>query len=104
MAYDGTAKCLANKGDEHCCWIDGIVCPYLEENTVEGRRWSCGLYVREELETDTRREVWDKVTATSEWQTNLKTCYDRLGVASCGDWPKIGKKCLACGAVGSRVD
>lgn len=31
---------------EHCCYQAGVVCPYLEEGTVAGRRWVCGLLRR----------------------------------------------------------
>jgi len=33
-------------GEKHCCWVGGAVCPHLEENTVEGRRWACGLLMK----------------------------------------------------------
>lgn len=44
--------CLGN-GDRHCCYVRGKRCPNLEEGTVEGRKWACGL----------RRELgdWDLV-------------------------------------------
>ena len=34
--------CTGN-GVQHCCWVDGEVCPHLVENKVPGRRWACGL-------------------------------------------------------------
>jgi hypothetical protein len=37
--------CTGN-GKEHCCWVKGQVCRYVEEDTVEGRRWACGLLVK----------------------------------------------------------
>ena len=37
--------CTGNSSD-HCCYIAGEVCPYLEENTIPGRRWACGLLVK----------------------------------------------------------
>lgn len=30
-------------GADHCCYLDGKPCPHLEEGTVPGRRWACGL-------------------------------------------------------------
>lgn len=38
-------ECHGN-GEDHCCYIAGVVCSYLEENTVSGRRWACGLLVK----------------------------------------------------------
>lgn len=40
-----SATCHGN-GSEHCCWVGGAVCEYLEEHTVPGRRWACGLLRR----------------------------------------------------------
>jgi hypothetical protein len=67
---------------EHCCWIEGQVCPFLEENTVPGRRWACGLY----------RELgsWDKVHSDPRYLASpaarfFITRYPGFG---CGDWPQ----------------
>lgn len=38
-------SCHGN-ADDHCCYLDGQVCDYLEEGTVPGRRWACGLLVK----------------------------------------------------------
>lgn len=38
-------ECLGNAPD-HCCYVNGKVCAYLEEGTVVGRRWACGLLVK----------------------------------------------------------
>lgn len=29
--------------DTHCCVVNGKTCDHIEENTVPGRRWACGL-------------------------------------------------------------
>ena len=66
-------ECHGN-GKEHCCWVKGKICPYLEENTVPGRHWVCGL----------RRELpsWDAVHKDPR--------YIALGFGDilCGDWPE----------------
>lgn len=74
-------RCHGN-GADHCCYFRGEVCPFLEENTVPGRRWSCGLF-REfgdwgMVHEDPRYEL--------EVQPLVNACefdYDFL----CGDWP-----------------
>lgn len=44
----------------HCCYVAGQRCRFLEENTVPGRRWVCGL----------RREFgsWDAVNASDDYR------------------------------------
>jgi len=58
-------------GPDHCCYIAGQVCEFLEENTVEGRRWACGLY-RE-------HGSWEKVYADPRHEPIPFRC---------GDWPQ----------------
>ena len=36
-------KCFGRNNPNHCCYINSKPCPFLEENTVEGYRWSCKL-------------------------------------------------------------
>ncbi len=84
------AICTGNFED-HCCWVDGKVCPHLEENTVEGRRWACGLLVA--------LGSWEAIYATEAWQRDVKPLCDRLGMR-CGDWPPKGKTCATCGVIG----
>ncbi len=39
-------ECTGNR-DTHCCYLaGGVVCDHLQENTVPGRRWACGLLVK----------------------------------------------------------
>ena len=82
--------CSGNSVD-HCCYVAGGVCPHLEEGTVPGRFWSCGL----------RRELvsWEAVHADSRYQADVRA---RLpaSVGDCGDWPPPGVTCGACGVVG----
>jgi hypothetical protein len=60
----------------HCCWVNGNPCLHLEENTVEGRHWACGL----------RRELgdWDLVITDSRYIQNVAP---HFGEMNCRDWP-----------------
>lgn len=84
------ASCAGLSAD-HCCHIAGRVCSFLEERTVPGRRWACGL----------RRELgsWENVHEDSRYVAAVKPTMDRLGV-QCGDWPGPGTTCATCGVVG----
>jgi hypothetical protein len=84
------AACSGNSSD-HCCYVSGVACRFLEENTVPGRRWACGL----------RRELgsWEAVHTDARYLRHVQPMWDRLG-GSCGDWPRAGKKCEACGVSG----
>jgi len=74
-------------GGDHCCYVEGQVCRYLEENTVEGRRFVCGL----------RRRLgsWEKVHKHRGYRRHVQTVWDRVGIASCGDWQPNGTCCEA---------
>lgn len=56
-------KCFGRKLHDHCCYIDGKPCPFLEENTEPGQHWSCHL----------RRETgsWEKAIADPRYDTGL---------------------------------
>ena len=69
--------CNGNR-DDHCCWIKGNPCPHLEENTVKGRRWACGLY--------RKLQDWDAVLASQEYIIDVKPTFEPLGM-NCRDWP-----------------
>jgi hypothetical protein len=68
--------------DFHCCWINGQVCLHLEERTVEGRRWACGLL--RELGT------WDAVYQDPRYQatTAARSFQEHHPGYGCGDWPQ----------------
>ena len=36
-------RCFGRNFDDHCCYVNGAVCPFLEENSERGQRWSCQL-------------------------------------------------------------
>ena len=80
----------AGNADDHCCYIDGKACLYLEENTVPGRRWACGL----------RRELggWDAVLASDRYKTDVEPHW--VEGLDCKSWPNAerGQTCSTCGA------
>lgn len=80
-------ECHGN-GPDHCCYINGV-CPYLEENTVPGRRWACGLY-RE-------HGTWQAVYQDPQWRTShIKAWFDETHPGyGCGDWPQNIPKAAA---------
>lgn len=74
-------------GLEHCCYVAGEVCPFLEEDTVPGRKWVCGL----------RRELgsWEAVHADPRYAP-IQSVWDEVGISSCGDWgPGTGQCCFS---------
>lgn len=97
MQVSGEMPCLGDR-DDHCCYVNGVACQYLEENTVPGRRWACRL----------RRELgsWEAVHADMGYQVNVQSVWDSLGtredgtpvIISCGDWPTEQGACGTCGA------
>jgi hypothetical protein len=68
--------------DDHCCYIRGEVCLYLEEGTVEGRRWSCGLFRELGSWDAVHRDARYKGSAIAAWFTQNFPGY------GCGDWPQ----------------
>ena len=85
------AVCAGNSYD-HCCWISGVACEHLEENTVEGRRWACGLL----------RQLgsWESVHSSDEY-AEVRVMIRSIGIeVDCGDWPPSGVTCGTCGVSG----
>ena len=86
------ASCTGNT-DDHCCYF-GSACQHVEENTVEGRRWACGLH--------RVYGSWEAVYASDEWDGVLTTAVS-VGLPStykCGEWPTVGTTCATCGIIG----
>lgn len=77
---------------EHCCWVRGKPCRFLEEGTVSGRRWACGL----------RRELgdWAEVHRDQRYLEHVKPRWLEIGMTDCGDWPLPGEVCVICGVTG----
>ena len=72
-----TFKCDGN-GPDHCCYIQNEVCPHLEENTIPGRRWVCGLM--------RRLGSWDAVHTSVAYLAFPATAWRVLSVPDCGDF------------------
>ena len=67
--------------DYHCCSLgEGGVCVFLEEHTVEGRRWACGLL--------RRFKTWDKVHRHPLWLENVQPWLEKYDIKDCGSWPQ----------------
>lgn len=87
------ALCSGNSAD-HCCYLQGQQCIHLEEYTVPGRHWACGLY--------RVYGSWDDVYTSSEYveiQEKLDLMF-KTETVRCGDWPRLGETCATCGAIG----
>ena len=64
-------------GSEHCCYVAGDVCAFLEVDTVPGRHWVCGL----------RRELgdWGAVHADPRYQP-IHAEWVKVNGSDCGDF------------------
>ena len=84
------SKCHGN-GATHCCHLAQYgTCPYVEENTVPGRRWACGLY----------RELgsWTAVHNDPRYLESVQPFFTEWGNGlSCGTWPQLDTKAIADG-------
>jgi hypothetical protein len=89
-----TAPFCQGNGEDHCCYLNGGPCHFLEENTVPGRRWSCGL----------RRELgdWQLVHVDPRYLETVKPRWmgTPLEPYDCGEWPAPGFTCPVCGVSG----
>ena len=80
-----------SSGDEHCCWVEGKVCPFLRENTA-GRRWACALRLE--------HGNWEDVHSDPRYLKEVKPAWLRRDIADCGDYPGKGRTCPLCGREG----
>jgi hypothetical protein len=75
-----------------CCYVAGELCRFLEENTVPGRRWACGL----------RRRYgnWPDAHADPGYQEHVRPHWDAVDpdYPDCGEWPNERWPCDNCGA------
>ncbi len=87
-------KCLGRNFEDHCCYVEGKPCDFLEENTTPGFRWACGL----------RRELgdWDKVINDPRYLDGPGKIFRKFGI-NCKDWPNFEHACQVCG-VGTNAD
>jgi hypothetical protein len=81
---------------DHCCYLEGQRCPFLEENTIPGRRWVCGL--RRELSS------WDAVHRDPRYLTVVKPVLKAKGGCDCGDFPQRCSGIAAALLRGERPD
>lgn len=71
---------------DHCCYVAGAPCRYLERDTVPGRRFVCGLL--------RRLGAWSAVHADPGYLEHVQAEWDKVGIASCGAWqPSPGECC-----------
>lgn len=81
-------------GADHCCWIDGKACSYLEEYTVPGRRWACGLL----------RELgsWSALYADPRYQGTEAAAWLALHYPGygCGDYPQNIPEAMSTPGIG----
>lgn len=79
--------CNGNR-DDHCCHLKGADCPFLEENTVSGRRWACGLF--------RKLQDWTEVITSDEYKKIVAPIFEPLGM-NCKDWPDgVGSNSYTC--------
>jgi len=74
-------ECFGRNLNDHCCYIEGKQCPFLEENTERGQRWSCQL----------RRETgsWDAAIADPRYTDGEKSpgrFFSRFSYKNCRDF------------------
>lgn len=87
------AECLAGiTTEDHCCYLAGVVCPFLREDDDSQRRWVCTF--REKLGS------WDAVHVDEEYLNTIGPLMMGLTGVLCGDWPPPGERCAECGTVG----
>jgi hypothetical protein len=84
-------QCKAKDGN--CCWIAGVVCPFLrDDGSLTDRRWVCTL--RESLGS------WAAVHADPRYIAVVHPTLMSVGTVDCGDWPGPGITCGECGVTG----
>lgn len=86
----GPAGACHGNGVDHCCYVAGDPCLFVEKGTVPGRMWACGLL----------RELgsWDAVH-TDERYTPIRVLLEARGVPElCGGFgARQGQCCYAEG-------
>lgn len=78
--------CNFDNKEDHCCYLNGPICPHLVENEVDGG-WACGLFVK--------YGDWDQVIASTEYLADVDPRLSPFNI-NCRDYPK-GKYCGTCG-------
>jgi hypothetical protein len=86
------AECKGNIVNDHCCWVDGKICPFLKHYPNEERIWSCGI--REKYDS------WEEVYSDKDYVDNVKPLLVKIDLPDCGKWPRKNEKCTVCGLIG----
>lgn len=76
-SYEAAGACTGNHTD-HCCYINGQVCRFLEKNTVPGRVFACGLM--------RKLGNWDAVLDSREYQEHIEPHFGPKGI-NCREYP-----------------
>lgn len=81
---EATCRGAGTPDGDHCCYVAGEPCRFLEVDTMPGRHWVCGL----------RRELgsWDAVHVDSRYVEHVQPMFDRIG-GSCGEFGPAQKQC-----------
>jgi hypothetical protein len=69
---------LGDEKGNHCCWLDGAVCPHLQVDGPSGRHYACGLYV--ELGD------WAAVHTDARYLADVRPHWTATGTQDCGSW------------------
>ena len=84
-------RCLGRNSDNHCCYLSGKVCQFLEENTEPDFRWTCGL----------RRELgsWNAVLEDPRYLEEVQPQLDampKIEPTNCREYPGGTWECRQC--------
>lgn len=77
-------------GNEHCCYVDGEVCPLLridDPRAADGRKYSCGLLLdlKEQLPNQSFANLWTRVHRHPLY-AQIKAKFEASGTTLCGDF------------------
>ena len=86
MGTPMTQNACHGNGEDHCCYVDGQVCSFLEVDTMPGRHWVCSL----------RRTLgsWTAVHADPGYIAKVASVWLRTGTPPCGLWKIKGQCCF----------
>ena len=72
-------------GNEHCCYVDGQVCKFLETDAAPDRKYSCGIWRNLAAKTPPLgvKQVWDQVHDHDAY-LEVRLAFQRSGTMLCG--------------------
>lgn len=76
-------SCQGRNSDDHCCYINGERCIFLQENVEKGFRWTCGLRLQ--------LGSWDAVIADPRYEP-IKRFLAQFGY-DCKTWSDKDHPC-----------